>query len=119
MGYRTTPLPSNPSAASITFLFILSPGLATASFGIECARLAGVPDEVLVAARGQSEKMEREVRGKGERKRMGMMKAALGAAFGGEEEGGEEGVKAAWSLWGMREAGMVVRGGEKGKVSEV
>jgi DNA mismatch repair protein MSH3 len=40
----------------IIFLYKLSPGIATASFGIECGRLAGLPETILnVAARRSSE----------------------------------------------------------------
>ncbi|KDR81784.1 hypothetical protein GALMADRAFT_152606 [Galerina marginata CBS 339.88] len=46
---------------SITFLYRLIPGLATESFGIECARLARVPEEILSVATERSAAMEEEV----------------------------------------------------------
>lgn len=56
MGYRSRPRADGESS-EITFLYRLAPGLARASFGIECARLAGVPDEILKVAAGQSKVM--------------------------------------------------------------
>ncbi|TFY77098.1 hypothetical protein EWM64_g6915 [Hericium alpestre] len=41
----------------ITFLYRLTPGLAKGSFGVECARLAGLPEEILTAAGLQAEKL--------------------------------------------------------------
>ncbi|KAA1471299.1 DNA mismatch repair protein MSH3 [Dentipellis sp. KUC8613] len=41
----------------ITFLYRLTPGIATGSFGIECARLAGLPEGILGAASSQAEKL--------------------------------------------------------------
>lgn len=43
-------------------LFVV--GLANASFGIECARLAGVPNEVLLVAGEQSAMLEENVKQK-------------------------------------------------------
>lgn len=34
----------------VTFLYRLEPGLVTESFGVECARLAGLPETVLQVA---------------------------------------------------------------------
>jgi len=39
----------------VTFLYRLTPGIATNSFGVECARLAGLPEKVLEVARQQSD----------------------------------------------------------------
>ncbi|GBE82631.1 DNA mismatch repair protein [Sparassis crispa] len=41
----------------VTFLYKLSNGITTESFGVECARLAGVPESILVEATSQSENM--------------------------------------------------------------
>jgi DNA mismatch repair protein MSH3 len=41
----------------ITFLYQLADGLATESFGIECARLADVPEDVLALATTKAEQM--------------------------------------------------------------
>lgn len=38
----------------ITFLYRLTPGLATESFGVECARLAGIPEDILSVASERS-----------------------------------------------------------------
>ncbi|EIM90301.1 DNA mismatch repair protein MSH3 [Stereum hirsutum FP-91666 SS1] len=45
----------------ISFLYRLTEGLATESFGIECGRLAGIPEEVLQASAVQAAKMRRQV----------------------------------------------------------
>ena len=42
----------------ITFLYRLTSGLASKSFGIECARLAGVPEDVLTVATERSTSMQ-------------------------------------------------------------
>jgi DNA mismatch repair protein MSH3 len=46
----------------ITFLYKLAPGLASGSFGVECGRLAGLPESILEQAAEQSRKMEGLVR---------------------------------------------------------
>ena len=53
----------------ITFLYQLIPGAATESFGIECARLAGVPDSVLEIATKRSAEMSDRVQRSGRKKR--------------------------------------------------
>ncbi|THH32975.1 hypothetical protein EUX98_g1202 [Antrodiella citrinella] len=45
----------------VAFLYKLSEGLAAESFGIECARLAGVPDVVLQIAINHSEKLKQTI----------------------------------------------------------
>ncbi|RXW20992.1 hypothetical protein EST38_g4863 [Candolleomyces aberdarensis] len=45
----------------ITFLYQLTSGLAPESFGIECGRLAGLPDKLLQIASQRSDQMRREV----------------------------------------------------------
>lgn len=42
---------------TVTFLYKLTPGITTNSFGVECARLAGVPEEVLLKATSQADRM--------------------------------------------------------------
>ena len=49
---------------TITFLYQLTDGIASGSFGIECARLAGVPEPLLEAAAKKGEEMRRIVEGK-------------------------------------------------------
>jgi DNA mismatch repair protein MSH3 len=45
----------------ITFLYRLTPGPAMESFGIECARLAGVPESILEIASERSATLSAEV----------------------------------------------------------
>ncbi|CEL52191.1 DNA mismatch repair protein MSH3 OS=Cryptococcus neoformans var, neoformans serotype D (strain B-3501A) GN=MSH3 PE=3 SV=1 [Rhizoctonia solani AG-1 IB] len=56
MGYVEQQLPSGESA--ISFTYKLSPGMARSSFGIECGRLAHMPEEVLQAARRHANRMQ-------------------------------------------------------------
>ncbi|KZT24115.1 hypothetical protein NEOLEDRAFT_1068081 [Neolentinus lepideus HHB14362 ss-1] len=56
-------------STDITFLYRLSQGLAEASFGIECARLANLPNKVLDAARDSAERMQVEVEARTRRNR--------------------------------------------------
>ncbi|TFK46431.1 hypothetical protein OE88DRAFT_1715028 [Heliocybe sulcata] len=48
-------------SSDITFLYKLTPGLAEASFGIECARLANLPGKLLDVAREEGERMRAKV----------------------------------------------------------
>lgn len=41
----------------VTFLYKLAPGITTNSFGVECARLAGLPESILRKATAQAETM--------------------------------------------------------------
>jgi DNA mismatch repair protein MSH3 len=45
----------------ITFLYRLTSGMATESFGIECARLAGLPEKILEAATNHSQSFQSTV----------------------------------------------------------
>ncbi|KAI9456446.1 DNA mismatch repair protein MSH3 [Russula earlei] len=54
----------------ITFLYRLSKGLATESFGIECARLAGVAEDVLETATQQADRMRVSVEEKTKRNKV-------------------------------------------------
>ncbi|KAL7423908.1 Mismatch repair protein msh3 [Cryptotrichosporon argae] len=49
-------------SAEITFLYCLSPGLAEASFGVWCARLAGLPQSVLTKAQAEADHLKAETR---------------------------------------------------------
>ncbi|KAF9264759.1 hypothetical protein L218DRAFT_972361 [Marasmius fiardii PR-910] len=62
MGYTTQP--SVDGSRNITFLYVLSPGVATESFGVECGRLAKLPEDILRAASEQAATMERETEGR-------------------------------------------------------
>lgn len=51
----------------ISFLYRLTNGMSTESFGIECGRLAGLPEEILQDAAVHAEKMRRQVEGRQKR----------------------------------------------------
>jgi len=53
----------------ITFLYRLTKGLATESFGIECGRLAGIAEDVLEKAAQQADRMRALVEEKTKRNR--------------------------------------------------
>jgi DNA mismatch repair protein MSH3 len=53
----------------ITFLYRLTKGLATESFGIECARLAGIREDVLETAAQHADRMRVLVEEKTKRSR--------------------------------------------------
>ncbi|KAI0086630.1 muts domain V-domain-containing protein [Irpex rosettiformis] len=42
----------------VTFLYKLAPGMATDSFGVECGRLAGLPEEILRRATDEARRMQ-------------------------------------------------------------
>ncbi|CAE6462457.1 unnamed protein product [Rhizoctonia solani] len=56
MSYVEQTLPSGES--TISFTYKLSPGMARSSFGIECGRLAHMPEEVLQAAKQHAARMQ-------------------------------------------------------------
>jgi len=62
MSYQTQARPDGTK--DITFLYTLTPGIATESFGITCGRLAGLPDSILGIAhsRGQEMQQKTEIR---------------------------------------------------------
>ncbi|KAG6831187.1 hypothetical protein H0H92_012327 [Tricholoma furcatifolium] len=45
----------------ITFLYRLTPGMASGSFGIECGRLAGLPESVLTSATESSKQLQVQI----------------------------------------------------------
>lgn len=45
----------------VTFLYRLTPGLVAESFGVECARLAGLPESVLDVASEQAASMKQAI----------------------------------------------------------
>ncbi|KDQ59554.1 hypothetical protein JAAARDRAFT_625109 [Jaapia argillacea MUCL 33604] len=65
----------------ITFLYRLTLGIATESFGIECARLATIPENILQVARERSEAMRRLVEERAKRNKIrkwtGIIKACI------------------------------------------
>ncbi|KAG5354224.1 hypothetical protein C0989_003737 [Termitomyces sp. Mn162] len=46
----------------ITFLYRLTPGMASGSFGIECGRLAGLPESLLSVATESAAKLQRHIK---------------------------------------------------------
>ncbi len=48
----------------VTFLYKLSSGITVESFGVECARLAGVPEKILRVASRQAQEMKELVEGR-------------------------------------------------------
>lgn len=49
------------NVTSVVFLYKLTAGIASGSFGIECARLASVPESILERAATQAQAMEIDV----------------------------------------------------------
>ena len=49
---------------TITFLYALVEGISSGSYGIECARLAGLPERLLEKAADKAEHMQEEVAGR-------------------------------------------------------
>ena len=45
----------------VVFLYKLTPGITTESFGVECGRLAGLPDSLLQLAASKSKSLKRSV----------------------------------------------------------
>ena len=52
MGYRV-----EPNTQNVTFLYQLTPGACSHSFGIQVAKLAGLPEEVIEIAQPKAEGM--------------------------------------------------------------
>ena len=50
---------------TITFLYALVEGISSGSYGVECARLAGLPERLLERATEKAESMQLEVSRKG------------------------------------------------------
>jgi DNA mismatch repair protein MSH3 len=46
---------------TITFLYALTEGISPGSYGIECARLAGLPERLLEAANEKAEILQKQV----------------------------------------------------------
>ncbi|KAG8892064.1 Mismatch repair protein msh3 [Tulasnella sp. 403] len=65
-------------STSVNFLYRLGPGMATGSYGIECGRLAGLPDSVLSSAQKHSDAMkERIEQAAGTRKWRSLLETSL------------------------------------------
>lgn len=83
MAFTEMPGPSGPE---ITFLYKLRRGLADASFGIWCARLAGLPDALLERAQEKSERMREETRDRGRAAVAKYLRALVGGDLSAAEK---------------------------------
>lgn len=63
MAFTDRKLPDGSS--EITFLYRLRKGLADASFGVWCARLAGLPEPLLARAQERADDLKRDTRERG------------------------------------------------------
>lgn len=79
--------------AEITFLYRLQRGLADASFGVWCARLAGLPGSVLSRAQEKADALRVDTRERGVAAVGARLRALLGAARQGGGKEGKEGVE--------------------------
>ncbi|KAJ6547415.1 muts domain V-domain-containing protein [Mycena capillaripes] len=74
----------------VTFLYRLTNGIAPESFGVECARLAGLPESILDTATKESSKMESLVAARAKRntslKRLHLLKDLLQCSSRDERE---------------------------------
>ncbi|TFY69894.1 hypothetical protein EVJ58_g138 [Rhodofomes roseus] len=65
----------------VTFLYRLTPGVTEESFGVECARLAGLPESILQEATSQSAALRASTEGRVHRNRirkcLGLIKATI------------------------------------------
>ncbi|KAJ7172624.1 muts domain V-domain-containing protein [Mycena filopes] len=79
----------------VTFLYRLTSGIAPDSFGVECARLAGIPESILKNATSESSKMESTVATRAKRnmslRRLELLKVLL-RKDSSHTEGAEESI---------------------------
>lgn len=83
----------------ITFLYRLERGLADASFGVWCARLAGLPASILMRAQERADALKADTRERGVAAVGSRLRALLDVARSDEHDGGEE---AAWGTEGVK-----------------
>ncbi|THH08198.1 hypothetical protein EW145_g2862 [Phellinidium pouzarii] len=62
---------------AITFLYRLAKGISSRSYGIECARLAGIPEQLLETASKQAETMEGMVQSRSQISRYGFFRILI------------------------------------------
>ena len=67
MGYKEETL--QDGSRDVMFLYKLTPGITTESFGVECGRLAGLPEPLLQLAASKSKSMRQSVETRGKRNR--------------------------------------------------
>jgi len=67
MGYKEDIL--RDGSRDVVFLYKLTPGIATESFGVECGRLAGLPEPLLKLAASKSKSLRQSVEAREKRNR--------------------------------------------------
>ena len=88
LGHMGCEVKGEPGAEEVTFLYTLTEGACPKSYGVNVARLAGLPESVLSAAAARSAALERS----NAAETAGVVRAVLDAA--GKEDG--EGLEATW-----------------------
>ena len=67
MGYKEDTQPDG--SRDVAFLYKLTPGITTESFGVECGRLAGLPEPLLQLAASKSKSLKQSVETREKRNR--------------------------------------------------
>ena len=67
MGYKEEIL--QDGLRDVVFLYKLTPGITTESFGVECGRLAGLPEPLLQLAASKSKSLRQSVEAREKRNR--------------------------------------------------
>lgn len=67
MGYKEDDL--KDGLRDVVFLYKLTPGITTESFGVECGRLAGLPEPLLQLAASKSKSLRQSVEAREKRNR--------------------------------------------------
>ena len=67
MGYKEDIL--QDGSRDVVFLYKLTPGITTESFGVECGRLAGLPEPLLQLAASKSTTLRQSVEAREKRNR--------------------------------------------------
>jgi len=67
MGYKEDIL--RDGSRDVVFLYKLTPGITTESFGVECGRLAGLPEPLLKLAASKSKSLRQSVEAREKRNR--------------------------------------------------
>lgn len=67
MGYKEDVLKGG--LRDVAFLYKLTPGITTESFGVECGRLAGLPEPLLQLATSKSKSLRQSVEAREKRNR--------------------------------------------------
>lgn len=80
MGYKEDIL--QDGTRDVVFLYKLTPGITTESFGVECGRLAGLPEPLLQLAASKSGSLKESVETRGKRNRLLMATTLLRDCLG-------------------------------------